>query len=81
MQVGVVGLCLFELRRLGKVGNLGLVGTTGMYASRAMRVHMPTAQYAHVGSCLELAQGRSSERSAIIWSETFATATMAWMLL
>eukprot|EP00123_Amoebidium_parasiticum_P006387 comp17343_c0_seq1/m.16584 comp17343_c0_seq1/g.16584 ORF comp17343_c0_seq1/g.16584 comp17343_c0_seq1/m.16584 type:complete len:446 (-) comp17343_c0_seq1:295-1632(-) len=28
-KIGVVALCMFELRRLGKVGNLALVGTTG----------------------------------------------------
>lgn len=28
-KIGVVGLCLFELRRIGKVDKLGMVGTTG----------------------------------------------------
>lgn len=28
-KVGVVGLCMFELRRLGSVSEIGLVGTTG----------------------------------------------------
>lgn len=30
-KIGVVALCLFELRRLGQVGNLALVGTTGTW--------------------------------------------------
>lgn len=28
-KVGVVGLSLFDLRRRGKVGKLGMVGTSG----------------------------------------------------
>lgn len=29
MQIGVVGLCMFDLRKRGKVGNLNMVGTSG----------------------------------------------------
>ncbi len=38
-QIGVVALCLFELRRLGRVGNLVLVGTTGTKFT-AIRDHL-----------------------------------------
>ena len=46
-KVGVVGLTLFDLRRRGKVGKLGMVGTSGTKfpairrsARRIMRGHV-----------------------------------------